>query len=379
MFTVYIIYGGIVNKYVFYTSLCSLFLNFFNGVQAGQVEIQLLVDDNDLAKARHITQTQSLHQENSIAFPHVSFLSVNDEKEIVQKHFAQFVKKVDVALSIAHRNNLMKFYAQGVKGYNSQHTGEKYWCLEDADKSEKNAPNKDIKVAAAFLKDSLEELIQKKTEELVGSEKPHFIRQTPDQMISTVREQTERAQQSYVEYAKGFPHMSVAKGTNLSSTQFSAAEENPFSLQIKGYKIIYTYSSDRAKKLPQIYLSKNLGMNQFNLHSEFNCLRNYGYHGDYENIENLLQEIGGIDSPYIKQEIQQIQHVQQIHSTHQTQPTSLKRKADEMLKDQDPRSFLEARLEELKNQLKKAKTVLTEAGITKENTNAATKSEKSEE
>lgn len=346
-----------MNKYIFYTSLCSLFLNCFSGVQAGKVEIQLLVDEHDLVKARHITQTQSLQQANSIPFPHVSFLSVNDEEEIVQKHFEHFVKKVDVALNIAHRNHLMKFYAQGVKDYDSQHTGEKYWCLEDADKSGNDTLNKNhIKMAAELLKTSLEELIQKKKEELAEKGKPHFIRQTPDQMISTVSAQTERAQQSYVEYAKGFPHMSVAKGKNLTPAQFSAAEEKPVPLQVKGYKLIYTYSSDRAKKLPQIYLSKNFDKNQFNLHSEFNCLKNYGYHGDYENIEDLLQEIDGINSTYIKEEIQQIQQMQQMRQAQQMQPPSLKRKADEMLKNQDPMSLLEARLEELRNKLKKAKT-----------------------
>ena len=98
--------------------------------------------------------------------------------------------------------------------------------------------------------------------------------------------------------------MSVAKGKDLGPALFSSSENTPVDLKIKGFKIIYNYSTDVKQRLPQVFIEKYFEDPGYNLSSSFSCLKSFV--GMYSSISDLLKNTDGLDSSYINKEINEI-------------------------------------------------------------------------
>lgn len=263
--------------------------------RANNIHIQLLIEDENLEYVQSLTKANRLDYPNRIAHPHVSFLKINDGQGIIQKNFEQFANGLNAMLE---QEGPFKFMGQNVKGYESEKTGVTYWCIEDADKTQTTTlPNAKLKSIGEKAKRFVADFVNARK-----GPKP-FIPMDPDQLVEDLKVETTKIEQSYAEYSKGFPHVSIAKGKELPEYIFSNAKNQQIIMNIKGFNAVYTYSENPEVQLPQIYISKYFGDTRYELDAKFDSLKKYN--NLYPDIHSLLQSIGGLDSENIQHEITQ--------------------------------------------------------------------------
>jgi len=291
-----------------YFNLLFLFTLSLSKAQAGQIDIQLLIEDEDLSYARSVTKTAALERENTIPYPHVSFLKINDKENIIKENFATFSDELNAKLEKASAGKPLRFIGQSINGYKAEKTGVLYWCIGDADKDKaESAHNQDLKNTADNLKGFIEEFMsQHKTK---PKEPTAFKLMTPDEMTKDTAEKIAKIEESFVEYSKGFPHVSIAKGTELTEDYFAPVQKKQISFRIKGIKMILSNTPENSEeRLPQIFITKYFGDPQYELVSGFKSL--YQKQGLYDDVHMLLQAVGGsLQSSLITKEIEEIKKI----------------------------------------------------------------------
>lgn len=124
-----------------------------------KVIIQLLVDDNEMKGVHQKVNKALWDDSNKIAFPHVSFIEVEDTHNIIKENYKEFLDNVSSLLKRQSIISKLQFTGQGVNPYNSQHTGVTYWCLEDVDKSSSSPFNSALKSVGEETKKSIKDFI----------------------------------------------------------------------------------------------------------------------------------------------------------------------------------------------------------------------------
>jgi len=346
-----------LNRLIYNTFIVSLLLTSGLSADPGdKLTLQLLVDDRGIEMAKHATRTQDLSYPHAIPHPHVSFIQIEDKQNILRQNFGEVMQLATTILEnyrtiLKERSQELTFLGQGITGYPSQANGVTYWCLEDADKHNGDSnPNKLFKFVAQEVKTALEKLILEKSEE-----NKVFSLKTPGQIVQGMAEQTRKASLSSVGFSRGFPHMSLAKGSDLNPALFSEAQNVTIPLAITGINAVFTYQGSTSENpIPQVYIKQYFGSREVELSSQFNCLSNYN--GLYSNLQSLLGEIEGLDSSYIRSEIQQLANLkkQRLNSDLTMNPSDLalsEKEEEKKLNDEIER--LQKYIDLQKNQLGK--------------------------
>lgn len=283
-----------MKKFLFYTLISVSF--FSNSVFAGKgdtVRVQLLLDDGDVRAVKSAARTHELQKENQIPHQHISVLEVSDPDDKIKNDFKPFVEKVQTVLlagqSLAEKKQQpFSFSGKGVKGYQSQDTGQTYWCLEkDSEK------NKYLGLVARGMKKQIEKWLGIDTTSSTAGEL-----KSPDQVVQGISDKAEEDSRSFVEFSKGFPHISLAKGAGLEE-HFSALQNQPFEFKIKGVNFVYSFGVPMPElRIPQIFISSDLGTRSVNFSSYMRGLSYFN--GSYQNLDQLFNDQQGVSGVLIQ-------------------------------------------------------------------------------
>lgn len=208
------------NRFLHNFLLISLLSGNCYAAPGDKVCIQLLPDDKDLQRVYQKASLR-LKQENCIPFPHVSFIQIADDNDIIKNNYSLFVEKISNSL-MQNKTDLIEFLGKSIDPFVSEHTGQTFWCLKN---------NNNIKLTKAG----------------------NNIKLAIDTFIS---DHNKNATPSPVMFSKGFPHISLAKGANINKSLFSRIENEDINIRLKGFKFIYTFYNE-IYQIPQVYLSKD--------------------------------------------------------------------------------------------------------------------------
>jgi hypothetical protein len=288
-----------------------------------KITIQLLIGKRRFGDIKETIGITDLPRHHSIPFPHVSFIEIEDEGTYLRQNFEKVATEA-VELVEAWRNalkrekNELTFVGQGIGRYEAEKTGQIYWCLEDADnKNEGSTQNNLLKQMASYVEGGLNKLIEqgegkekdkeKDKEKEKEKEENNFTMKQPSEIVEGMRQQSQRASRPIVRFAKGFPHVSVAKGEGIDSDVFSTANNSMLALNITGINIMFNYKESTTDKkgpqIPQISIKKFFEEQTYRLTSRFSCL--HACKGQYPSVNSALERIGELDSENIKGEIRE--------------------------------------------------------------------------